>query len=138
MHDSRDEKAQRILALMTDELKSLRQSCKAVGVATSTFILWTQTDEDLSEQYAKARDALIDGIADDIMDISDLPPPIKADGSLDSAGVAHQRLRVDTRKWLLSKLAPKRYGERIEVDGNMTVSPVLDLLVAMAKPVEQK
>ena len=119
MHDSRHEKSQRILAMMTDELLSLRQSCQSVGIATSTFVLWCSQDPDLSEQYAKAREALIDGIADDILTIADEDPGIViTSGATDSGAVAHQRLRVDTRKWLLSKLAPKRYGDRVEIAGD--------------------
>jgi hypothetical protein len=30
--------------------------------------------------------------------------------------VQHQRLRVDSRKWLLSKVLPKLYGDRVAVD----------------------
>jgi hypothetical protein len=32
--------------------------------------------------------------------------------------VQRARLQVDTRKWLLSKLAPKKYGERLELTGD--------------------
>jgi hypothetical protein len=32
--------------------------------------------------------------------------------------VQKQRLQVDTRKWLLSKLAPKKFGDKIEVSGD--------------------
>lgn len=31
------------------------------------------------------------------------------------------KLRVDTRKWIMSKLKPKKYGERLELDGNITI-----------------
>jgi hypothetical protein len=41
-----------------------------------------------------------------------------AEGKLDGVSVAHARLRVDTRKWLLSKLAPKKYGDKLELSGD--------------------
>jgi hypothetical protein len=108
-------------------------------MAPSTFLLWVSNDETLAEQYAGARDSMIDAIADETIKIADeMPLTHPITGAIDSASVAKQKLQVDTRKWMLAKLAPKRYGERIELDGGLTVSPVLDLLVAMAKPVEQK
>ena len=36
---------------------------------------------------------------------------------VDAAGVQRNRLRVDTRKWVMSKLAPKKYGEKLEHSG---------------------
>ena len=44
-------------------------------------------------------------------------------GRLDLSGfdgehVQRARLRIDSRKWLMSKMAPKKYGDRIEVGGN--------------------
>lgn len=114
------EKADRILEAMHNG-KSLRQSCKALvgGPAPSTFCLWVTQDTELSEQYDKAREALIDRLADELFEISDAEPPKNpTTGAFDSAAVAHQRLRVDTRKWALSKLAPKKYGDRVEIAGD--------------------
>ena len=99
-----------------------RRSCKEAGVAPPTFIRWCDEDPKLAEQYAISRMKLMDMIAEEIIEISDELPPMTANGSLDSAGVNHQRLRVDSRKWLLSKLAPKKYGERQTVDMNVKAS----------------
>jgi hypothetical protein len=44
------------------------------------------------------------------------------EGKVDNAMVQKQRLRVDTRKWLLSKLAPKKYGDKLELSGDDTCS----------------
>jgi hypothetical protein len=73
---------------------------------------WAAEDrEGFAAMYARARTEQHEGWAEDILDISD-------DSSL---GDAHERrLMVDTRKWLLSKLLPKQYGDKIEV--NATIS----------------
>ena len=34
--------------------------------------------------------------------------------------INRDRLRVDTRKWFLSKLNPKKYGEKLEIESNNT------------------
>jgi hypothetical protein len=61
---------------------------------------------------------MIDSIADDIMNITDEELEPLEGGKIDNAMVQKQRLRVDTRKWLLSKMAPKKYGDKLELSGN--------------------
>jgi hypothetical protein len=67
-------------------------------------------------QYANARIAQAHRWAEEIVTLSDMPPPLTPDGRYDSGAVAHQRLMVDTRKWLLSKVLPKVYGDRVSLD----------------------
>ncbi len=64
---------------------------------------WVVEDyEGFAAQYTRARDIGLDCVADEVFEIAD-------DGS------EHQRdrLRFDARRWYLSKLAPKRYGDKI-------------------------
>jgi len=106
-----------ILHLMTQGY-SLRKAAISVGLSASGFLYRTSQDAELSEQYAKAREALLEKMADDTLDIADQDPAMTAEGKLDGVSVAHARLRVDTRKWLLSKLAPKKYGDKLELSGD--------------------
>jgi len=62
----------------------------------------------ISSRYAYARAAGLDAIAEQMEEI--------ADDKSDDAN--SRRVRIDTRKWLLSKLAPKKYGDRIEIAGD--------------------
>lgn len=69
----------------------------------STVRLWVTDDRNgFSTQYTRAREAQMDALAEDILEIADGP----------DADVNRARLRVDTRKWLMSKIAPKRFGDR--------------------------
>ena len=97
---------------------SLRQSSENANVKAQTFLSWVDQDKDLSEQYARARSDMIDKIADDIIKIADEEMIPTGEGKVDSAMVQKQRLRVDTRKWLLSKMAPKKYGDKLELSGD--------------------
>lgn len=81
-----------------------------------TVFRWLGEHEVFRSQYARAKEEAADALADDIVDIADQPPPLTAMGTLDSAGVQHQRLRVDARKWIAAKLKPKKYGEKAEVE----------------------
>lgn len=119
LHPDREGLSRIILENMAENGMSLRKSCIVAGIGTSTFVDWVSQDANLSERYAHARNALMDKIADEIMDIADLHIIPTGDGKLDHAVVQKQRLQIDTRKWLLSKLAPKKYGDKIEVSGDM-------------------
>ena len=65
-------------------------------------------------RYMRARNAGYERMADEIIAISDADCTV--DGQPDNALVQQARLRVDTRKWLLSKMLPKRYGDRITAE----------------------
>lgn len=90
-------------------------------------------------QYARSRDIGLDAMADELMEISDNGTNdwMERNGAEGNEGyqlngehVQRSRLRVDTRKWYLSKLAPKRYGDRQQLehtspDGSMTKTVVI-------------
>ena len=92
------------------------KSCFKAGVPKSTFLGWVKPEGKLADQYASAREAMIHAIAEEVLQISDSEPVTIVDqhgiSRYDSAAVQHQRLRVDSRKWLLSKMMPKVYGDK--------------------------
>lgn len=87
--------------------------------ASSTIYLWLTKNETFSEMYTRAREDQADTLADEILDIADEDPASVFEDSkdgvdvlrVDSAAVAHQRLRVDARKWIAAKLKPRKYGD---------------------------
>ena len=113
----KQQKINKVLTQMRDG-NSLRQAAEMAGVARQTFLDWVDKDEELSGHYAQARAAMIDKIADDIMTIADEELIPTGEGKVDNAMVQKQRLRVETRKWLLSKLAHKKYGDKLELTGD--------------------
>jgi hypothetical protein len=118
MYD-REKVSKEVLFFMTEENCSLRQACKNAGVPFGTFLGWVDADPVLAEQYTRARTILLEHMAEDTLLIADEAVGSLDNGGTDSGAVAKQRLQVDTRKWLLSKLAPRKYGEKItqEVTG---------------------
>lgn len=103
---------------------TLRAVCKADDMpAESTVRGWVLADRDgFRAQYATAREIGYQSMADEIIEISD-------DGTNDSYEkddgtevtnqdvIARSRLRVDSRKWLLSKALPKVYGDKVALTG---------------------
>jgi len=109
--------SQMVLEGMRNGLSALK-ACEAAGVHQSTFNTWLNDDDALAVDYARAREYLIERMAQEIMDISDQDVGLAVDGKKDWAAVQKHKLQVDTRKWLLSKLAPKKFGDKIEVSGD--------------------
>jgi len=105
--------------------ESVNKICSEPGMPDGhTFRQWVMDDIDgISPRYTRARDIYLDIMADETLMISDTPligeeQIVKADGGVEirtADMLGHRRLRVDTRKWYLSKLAPKRYGDKLDV-----------------------
>lgn len=76
-------------------------------------------DHPFSAQYIRAREVGYMRMADEVIEISDdSGDDIKVtdDGQevTNHDVITRSRLRVDTRKWLMSKALPKIYGDRVE------------------------
>lgn len=108
--------------------ETLRGVCRSEHLpAASTVLLWVLEDrEGFSERYARARELCLEAWADDVIEIGD-------DGTNDwmarhgednvawaanGEHISRSRLRIDSRKWLLSKLRPDKYGDRVQVAGD--------------------
>ncbi len=105
---------------------SLRQIEELDGMPSKTQILKWATDSDkleFTDQYSQAMQRRTEYWAEEILDIcddssNDWMERENKDGStyevINSEAINRSRLRVDARKWLMSKLAPKKYGEKIQ------------------------
>lgn len=103
--------------------ESLNKILKSSGFPKYRTVLeWLEADEDFARRYARAREDQADTLADELMAIVDEQPPADEHGKSDSAWVAWQRNRIDARKWVASKLKPKKYGERQQIDQTVTVT----------------
>lgn len=80
--------------------------------AMSTVFLWLSDNEWFSEQYARAKLESADAHADDINDIAKRT----LEGTYDPASA---RVAVDALKWTASKLKPKKYGDKLELENNV-------------------
>jgi hypothetical protein len=113
----RQQIADQVLSGMSGGLSTFK-ACEAAQTPHSTFLLWVSQDPLLADRYARAREDLIEHMAAETLAIADAPVGSTDNGSTDSGAVAKQRLQVDTRKWLLSKLAPKKYGDKVTLAGD--------------------
>ena len=98
---------------------SLRAICAEAGMpARGTVYRWLIENADFQDQYARAREKQADYFAEEIIEIAD-------SAEAESAAVSKAKLQIDARKWAASKIAPKKYGDKQEIDvkssdGSMT------------------
>jgi len=100
---------------------TLRDFCRQPGrPAPATVYEWLQHDAAFSGRFAKCRLVGFDQIAEDALALADEPPAM-VDGRVDGGHVAWTRTRIWTRLQLLSKWDPRRYGNKLAVDGEASV-----------------
>ena len=99
-----------------------------------TIYRWNRDNKEFSQKYARAREDQADLYAAQIVELADTCREGKKtretkDGTFVEIGdmVERSRLQIDARKWYASKLAPKKYGDKIEqnVTGELTVKRVM-------------
>lgn len=91
--------------------------------SSKTFFEWIKEDSEKEKQYARATDKRADTIFEDILNIAD---DNSADVFYDDLGnervnndvIQRAKLRVDARKWMLGKMNPKKYGDKIDMTTN--------------------
>ena len=112
--------------------ESLRKICTDPDMPVcSTVFKWLINHKEFAEQYARAREAQCDAFVEEILEISDdsAGDTLVTEGGEkpNSEWINRSKLRVDTRKWLMSKLAPKKYGDKAQVDihGEVEVKRVI-------------
>lgn len=115
------------------EGKSLRESCDKENLAPGNWINWINSDKQLLEQYTHAREVRAELLFEEIIEIAD---ESSNDTLVDDSGnekansewIARSRLRVDARKWALSKMLPKKYGDKLEVDNKGEVGLTVSII----------
>jgi len=96
--------------------RSIRDICGDTGIPGQTTVFrWLSENEDFREQYAHAREAQMDAMAEDILEIAD-------EGNEEDTQRA--KLRIDARKWLMSKIAPKKYGDKLAIGGDADMDAI--------------
>jgi len=110
-----------ILDLVEKGLSAFK-ACEQTGIPRKTFEDWTEKDDALSARYTRAREKRADHIFEEMLDIANTPQI----GTIETAKewgteiktadmIEHRRLQIETRKWMLGKMAPKRFGDKLDL-----------------------
>jgi hypothetical protein len=101
------------------------------SVATVLRWLTEENKAEFRDMYARAKEQQAEYMAKKIIDLADDNSNDMVAGesglSPNSAAVQRSRLQVDTRKWLMAKLAPRKYGDKLDVttDGEKINTPII-------------
>jgi hypothetical protein len=123
--------AKRICDEIANSSKGLAALCREIEEFPDrrTIYNWLQENESFFRMYARAKSIQADYLAEEILEISDCKygdEKISKDGEIipDNEFINRSRLRVDSRKWLASKLLPKIYGDKVqnEICGKLDIA----------------
>lgn len=107
------------------EWESLRSICLDEDMpAKGTVLKWVARHKEFEDQYTRAKEHWVEWLVEEIFEIADDTSKdyiywIDEDGNetkrLDSEHIQRSRLRVDTRKWYVWKVKPKKYWDKIAI-----------------------
>lgn len=121
------------------EGSSLRTICALESMPSApTIFKHLAESKEFAEQYARAREMQMEAMAEEILQIADdglndTYETEEGEQRTNQDVIQRSRLRVDTRKWLMSKMAPKKYGDKIQTEvsgpngGPMQVQDITEL-----------
>lgn len=151
-HDPKQVQAEVCRRLIDGE--SLRSICGTPGMPNrATIFRWLADDPEFARGYSAAREMQMTFLLEETLDIADdgtRDKVVDDDGTerVDHDAINRSRLRVDTRKWLAAKLAPKKYGEAMllkQADANgdplkppMTSVEIATRLASLLQAARQK
>jgi len=121
-----DEKKQTAITLILDQVSEgksvtslLDNGDRDIYPSWAKFCEWLKESEDLQKDYARAIDSRIEKKFESIeRDYEQTPERDQETGKIDPAWVQLQRLKIDAKKWELSKLKPKKYGDKTILAGD--------------------
>ena len=123
-----------VICTRISEGLTLRQICKELNISTMSIHRWLVDNHDFEEAYSKARRAQVAHMVDEIIEIADTPTCIhkvkvkNEDGSESIVDVEmrsnehnnDRRIRIDARKWYISKVVPKLPIPKGTIDEQIT------------------
>lgn len=123
---------EKICDMIATSSNGIHAICKSEGMPSpSTVFKWLSENKDFSDMYTRAKEAQADFMADEMLKMADeyRKTEIKYQSGQGSSttiqdNVQRSKLQVEARKWLMAKLHPKKYGDKMDVttDGEKITS----------------
>ena len=102
-------------------------------ISYEDFLRWVKRDPTRHERFKEAQEMRTEFLAGEILEIAD---GVEAVDPASNDTVNRDKLRIDTRKWLMSAHNKKRYGEVKQVELGGTISITEALAAAQARVIE--
>lgn len=112
--------------------ESLRSIEKSDDMPAATTVYYWLLDEDKSDflkHYERARETQAQHFFEELDELAERAVnDIQGDDRSDNARVSARKLQIDTLKWRLSKMIPKKYGDKVDVTSGNKPLPLLYVL----------
>lgn len=135
--EEREAAIEKLCHLIATGTEGIRQICAANPDLPSAacFMNWLKDDAEFVERYTRAREEQADGIAGEIIRIAD--EPLNGQGFVDANGedvdvsdhaqalrldLERRKQMIESRKWVAAKLKPGVYGEKMQLNADVTVN----------------
>jgi hypothetical protein len=123
-HEELETKAHQVIEMIREQGLSLRQACLRVNTPANSMLQYIAIDTRLIEQYANAMDVRADLLAENMLEKTrDRSNDMYTDkdGNLRPNPVAVQRDRLiaDKEQWYISVVAPKKYGNQLNINAEV-------------------
>jgi hypothetical protein len=104
-------------------------------ISYEDFLRWVRRDPERHERFKEAQEMRTEFLAGEILEIAD---GVEAVDPTSNDTVNRDKLRIDTRKWLMSAHNKKRYGEVKQVELGGTISITEALAAAQARVIDNE
>ena len=140
-----EENKENIFSLICDELEkgySLRSILRRENMPSSrTFFKWVDEDENKVKQYERSVELRSEFLFDEIIEIADKQGEDVGEDENGNKVINHNivqrnRLQIDARKWALSKMLPKKFGDRTDITSGGEKISSNDIKIEIIKPNE--
>jgi hypothetical protein len=106
--------------------RSVNKICKeSWSPDQTTFYRWVYRNEEFRQKYTRARTLAQELAADTIWDLAE-------SATVETVNV--DRLKVDTAKWIASKLLPKKYGDKSQIDHTNSDGSLRPTVIELVAP----
>lgn len=131
--------ADKICEIISTSSKGLKAICKDLNVSAVTVYHWLKNNDVFLNTYTRARESQADLLADEIIEIADdtsNDTTVNENGKeiANSEWINRSRLRVEARKWIASKLKPKKYADKIDIEHSGELKTVTETTIFQIKP----
>lgn len=136
---TREDKCREVIDYALETLKSMRTSLKEVGIINRTeFYRELSINEELCNHYARVKEDISDALFEEIIEIADTEEDGEETETITNGKRVttivrknekhrQRQLRIDARKWVVAKMNPKKYGNKVDVtsDGEKIQAPAI-------------
>ena len=126
------------------EGKSVSNACIKAKLTKSTYLRWISENDQYEIHHSTAMQDRADSMFEDILKICDSTEDdiiINEDGNpiINHNVIQRDRLRIDARKWILAKMVPKKYGDKVDVtSGGKEISTAPTAInIGIVKPLDE-